>query len=1649
MSRIFRTDIENNGKVDHLSKPILRTNPKISSNIKVVVEDNNMYLESFDASTELADSKFKKYVIKPSGDYSYDVSAFWSLNNTPLELAYHVKKNHSDFEVLDSYDKQFEKTYIYGASTNFSKLHDYSLKILAPIWLDKNIPSKFLIYRISRPLDSGITDSSTSLERINGMLKNSTLIKTIDLSENSNIGKYIRKHVEHPEFPSSPIDASFNKEDQTFYNGIDLIKGGFTSKGEFHYKDTVLTDKPLIEYNQFITDGFSRNSMVCANLMNLEFLFDDEMAEEFSINRYFGIFVDDYELGEGQVEKIEKKSSSDPVFDKIKFSSISQSLDSTLSQDWMALPYSDWYKNNTMLGWVKAFSNYHNIKNGANWDSSNYEIGIDANGLDYSDFIGIKKSSRSINVIENENSGSDFIKVEVTDIPNDGNTFTLVTLKRQRWVFRVTSFSTTGNIKIEDGNTNGVSVSVSATSNEQSILLDIKSQIDNTGTGNWLKYDTLVQQDSSGEWVLELTEKDFNMEENHDFIQVINNGGNIKIKRTYSPTEVIKNTFEATSSLPAGRISGNLFSNQGSLDNIAFAIHTIIKENTLFDSEINGTVFYVKSPSKGYRKYNCGLFLLNTNNTFLNLPNLDTTNNLDVSSTYLNFYDAYYLSGGNDANKSVFIEENEVGNVSIGEYLLGQDSLYNEIIDIVDDARTADSTLKKLVLNLKNSEIKNLQNIYVDFKLKWGMFSAYDIYDLNFDFYDETNSLWNELEGEEETSYDESVLFPGFGWTTNVDSIYPLNPLANSGQLYTWQNPKISPYGEPLNLNQTNNDYFSKLLDLLFDEDSNDNLLESVTINSEYERLQENNTTEFSTTSRTVPFINKWVLKDSVNTRENPYYLNVNEAFGETNFSPDFNKDRDPQGLTHEWFYLENYPPYIGPKDISKSYSYINPLLNGQITFDMFKDINVNYFDLSFISNGAFVQSSNGNAIFSQKNIQKKYSLIKEGSTLTDAYTIFRGIKFIPKLRKKIATTIEDNFTKEFVKGTSFNGYKFSAILKTTFDNTFGNSLKVKVCKNEKWKSMVLFLEVNLSEDPVAGINFLNRKLLYELTNKINVSILPGNVLDTSYGDNIVDGAIDLSTSTGVILTAGTLTTLPAFQNLLTLENPALLSQIERNPVDGTFGRLKITIGGIDYYLQVSDVGSNSSITVVGQLLDSNGNVQNPGFYTSNQWLTAEYVYEGGGINAHKTLLEKLSIKNIKSLLERNEDIEYVTIKKDGTVVNQEFILCVEEGVEVIKKSNLFVEIDENKPKSFGLSNDTIGYSIEERPEYYAFLNRHNGQYTVDMNPVITFREPFSFHKIDTDYLTEHYSSQFYPYDLSDPVLNEMSIALYKKFNNCGVAFNVGVVKDEQYTDDSFGYIKNHFFHKVNEISTDGVIKLSESSDLLPKYNLVNEIAIDKKDYNVFKSRWEEDFYLRASEKGKFKKVPGTKNIVEEKTYASSSVMKLGSGYDIFNFTIGQFETIEELNEIRVLRNSEFEINFIETEDQIFIDFYLTDSATRELSSLGVNNEIAQYVLPENSFGKLDTLEDDVNGYIVNNVLPLYKIKSIDLYVKEARKQAASHLSVVESTSTLNSIDDGGYEIKNEFTYKLDSKNPLDLRLIYNKRKGFVYNIRPLIKIQS
>ena len=46
-----------------------------------------------------------------------------------------------------------------------------------------------------------------------------------------------------------------------------------------------------IGFEDFMTDGFRRNGVLSYRLLNLEFLFNDEQAPDYTINRYYGLYV--------------------------------------------------------------------------------------------------------------------------------------------------------------------------------------------------------------------------------------------------------------------------------------------------------------------------------------------------------------------------------------------------------------------------------------------------------------------------------------------------------------------------------------------------------------------------------------------------------------------------------------------------------------------------------------------------------------------------------------------------------------------------------------------------------------------------------------------------------------------------------------------------------------------------------------------------------------------------------------------------------------------------------------------------------------------------------------------------------------------------------------------------------------------------------------------------------------------------------------------------------------------------------------------------------------------------------------------------------------------------------------------------------------
>ena len=601
-------------------------------------------------------------------------------------------------------------------------------------------------------------------------------------------------------------------------------------------------------------------------------------------------------------------------------------------------------------------------------------------------------------------------------------------------------------------------------------------------------------------------------------------------------------------------------------------------------------------------------------------------------------------------------------------------------------------------------------------------------------------------------------------------------------------------------------------------------------------------------------------------------------------------------------------------------------------------------------------------------------------------------------------------------------------------------------------------MELVLSDD---NFDWLNRKMLYELDHKLELE--NG---EWQYADVTLSGALDLS-STFLPSNNSGFTTLTGVQHSNGTDNQ-FTSQLLKDPDNGTFGNISIFIAGNEYQLTVSNVTNDNTVEVIGGLLDvSTGNYQNPSAITTNQYLTATYKYSGGGVFAHSALLNKLCIRNIANDVNFTNKVDYITVEEDGTLSDDKFVLELDNGVEVIKKSSLTVNVDTEKPKAFGLSNKVIGYQIEKRNfEYFSIMNRQNGEYTVDMTPVITFRELFSAHKIIPDSsnwpqysaIGTPYTPSNYSYDPHSPEETEISEALYKKLNYCRTQFNLGRVHENKYcpSDSKWGVIKNHFFHKVNEIDTEGVIKLSELDSLPPKYNLIGEIAIDKFDKNSFKSRWEDDFYLRSGGGGKTKTVAGTKNVVEERNYGASSIIKLKDAYEIYNFTSKKYKTLEELNEVKLSGVFEADISIFEDRDIITLDFDLAAGIIKELDTLGVRKTLEKYIDVEDSFGKVDTLDDDVEFYIRENILKLFTINKIDMYVKAQKEKpigqqsfTSKFNSYVDSVASLSSVSSGNYNIDNSYTYKIDAKNPLNFRLIYNKKKGYNYIIRPLIKIQS
>ena len=149
--------------LDRASYSLVRTNPKLSGNVKLVVDSkDNLYLESFSANTTLSSSTFKTFKVDYTSSYEKDVYRFFQNGSLPKPIAYEVFQQFEDTAVLSNYDEQYEMFYDAGCSAIASEAYTEDMGLFAPIWLNEQIPSYFVIFRIDDPAAVNRSEEHTS-----------------------------------------------------------------------------------------------------------------------------------------------------------------------------------------------------------------------------------------------------------------------------------------------------------------------------------------------------------------------------------------------------------------------------------------------------------------------------------------------------------------------------------------------------------------------------------------------------------------------------------------------------------------------------------------------------------------------------------------------------------------------------------------------------------------------------------------------------------------------------------------------------------------------------------------------------------------------------------------------------------------------------------------------------------------------------------------------------------------------------------------------------------------------------------------------------------------------------------------------------------------------------------------------------------------------------------------------------------------------------------------------------------------------------------------------------------------------------------------------------------------------------------------------
>jgi len=1597
---------------------LLRTNPKITTNVKLVVDSvGDISLSAFDANRTLSDSRFKKFPVNSLGKYSDDISNFFK--GVSLSEIFETKREFSDMSAYSKYSFQYEDTYISGAEISTSNTYSEQYRIFAPLWLNKIIPSKFVIYRV----DSAISNGDTQNDIIINTLRDASIVKVFDLSKKTKIGNYINNHNSDENRVSSHLSVNFDSDSDITYNGIDIINGGFAKKADSIHSDYIKKDNTEISSNSMLTNGFERNGIVSSDLLNMEFMFDDNEAEEFKIYKYFGLYVDEIEEGSFSAANTNEHGIS------VDYGDVSSvyDLSGTDINHYEMLP-NVFDISIPTLNYIKDInSKYYHVKNKSNIHYHSIPIG----SADFNNFKGFKAIEGNVNIISSQEGFHGYIKMSINSTPSDGDRI-VVGMKQDVMFTRNNTY---------DSITNKATYNF----NEFTMVADSSIPIGEI-SGN--KYSSLGTVNDISTAILQLLKS------------IV--PSNIKTFRNNN--EIVVEDYGL------GYDRTNIMCAVWKLNNASFV-------------NITGSV-----------------------DSLSNYTNADT--NAVISSDW----DLYTLHGGAEKSNGISVAKTEVGGIAIGNYVKNKDGKFVKLISIVQDHITDNYRLvfEKTIDRESNSirlydifrtsfgkfDAYDIKDFNFDFfdkdrsdigELK-NEIDSYGNVKVPSSFWNVTNrSLYPESS---DVTITKTAKIPadsmdsdnnawlssgsvGSVWNSNgwIDStvstvsgswigivVFWMQQQYTEGLQYTIKfDAKVSS-GIVLDNNtqlkvrhsnssgfiadhiQLSHEWQTFEFDFIADNTSsrieiyrhhipttaytysinNVSLAEftrsiveiPLNVGSEYDRLSENKLKEHAVDSRISPDVLKFALKNGTDSRNKPYMLNVNPSFGVDNMSSDITKsDRNPIYHNLEYFNIATINTNAKTNKLTGFTSYVDECGDclssngGTISIDMLKDTTTDYFSRYFLYDGYYADG-----VWVDDKRTNSFTKMEGGSVDNFSSSVFKGLRYVYKDRKEIL----NESPTEFIKNTKTNGYKKSTVLKYVSNSEIeSNNTTIDVIKNEKFKFICTYITINVVSNDVSDITLSDMYTLDDIT-------YGGMIVDSYLGDglhfDVISAYGNYTIGEDIILKA----TDAAISSGLT----NFTKKITKNKL-GKYSYMVVydSTTFSTYAVEVLNVIDDDTITVSGYPLNWDGTsvgVIPFGNIASASSDTLTYTYYNSGDYGFNEIFNTVTAGSFANRFNMFEDVKYTRIDVSGNMTKNDFVMSIESGTEFIKPVILDTDTDTEKPKSYSLHHGSIGNILKRRTDggYFMAMRRMNGDYDPLFRDAINFTDVYNSWNILDDADVDRYKF------------------IFDKFKGRGISFEYKGVYD-------IGFIPNYFFHKVNDENSENILKLSATSDKLPLYPVIGEIAIDKKDFNVFKSKYDVDYFTRSLPDGTQVSVHGTLSPIEKKSFMSSTIMKVKDSYDLSVFSTTKENTLDLLDTVGINENNETSIHWFEDEDRIFADFYVSDAILYKLKNDGLTDIFAKYVNPLYSYDDNTTILDDMKLYVESNIIPRFSMDELDIYMVESKSISTGFESVLYDNDIV------GYTKVSNYSIQSINDGKLGFRFIFNKRIGYNYKFKTIIKIKA